>query len=318
MARPFLKWAGGKTQLLRHLLAFAPERFGTYYEPFLGGGALFFALQGVGRFESAALSDINEELINAYLQVRDAVDDLIEALGAHERAYQPLGQQRRAEYYYEVRREPALMSIEGAARTIFLNKTCFNGLYRVNSRGVFNVPHGRHQKPTICDSNGLRAASLALRTVDIRVADFATATTTACRGDFVYFDPPYVPLSDTAHFTAYTSNAFGMADQRRLANTASSLMERGVRFLLSNSSHPDVHQLYTKKGMAPWLVSAGRMINADASARGAINESLISSLASVPIRRTPASMRDRAQRKGGPRRLARPRRSRRLSRARRR
>lgn len=313
MARPFLKWAGGKTQLLRHLLAFAPERFEAYYEPFLGGGALFFALQEAGRFETASLSDINEELINVYVQVRDSVDDLVEVLHAHQGAYQPLSQARRADYYYRIRGEQPMMPIEQAARTIFLNKTCFNGLYRVNSGGSFNVPHGRYQNPTICDIGGLDAASAALQGVDIRVADFDSAVTQASVRDFVYFDPPYVPLSDTAHFTAYTSQAFEMSEQRRLAETAADLMERGARFLLSNSSHPDVDRLYRDKGMSPWLVFAGRMINSDASARGAVRESLICPDSSAPTRRTPASMRARAQRTAGPTRPTRQGRSQRLS-----
>lgn len=300
MARPFLKWAGGKTQLLRHLLAYAPERFETYHEPFLGGGALFFSLQETGRFASAKLSDINEELINAYLQVRDSVDDLAAALQVHQGAYQQLGQAKRADYYYKIRDKQPLMPVDRAARTIFLNKTCFNGLYRVNSAGLFNVPHGRYQNPTICDVAGLSAASAALQGVDIRVADFSDAVARASVRDFVYFDPPYVPLSDTAHFTAYTSQAFEMSEQRRLADTAADLMSRGVRFLLSNSSHPDVERLYQEKGMSPWLVLAGRMINSDASARGAIRESLICPSDSAPTRRTPASMRERARRTAGP------------------
>ena len=205
MARPFVKWAGGKTQLLAELLAAAPAQIETYYEPFLGGGALFFALQAQGRFKRAVLSDSNEELINAYIHVRDHVEQLIHALRVHERKYRSREAEARAEYFYTIRGKRLTCDLGGAANLIFLNKTCFNGLYRVNSSGGFNVPHGRYANPMICDEQNLRAASEALSTVELRVGDFAEAAAEAGTGDFVYFDPPYVPLSTTANFTSYTS-----------------------------------------------------------------------------------------------------------------
>ena len=273
MAKPFIKWAGGKTQLLPQLRAAAPQRIATYYEPFLGGGALFFALQREGRFERAVLSDSNAELIEAYTQVRDNVDDLVEALAVHQRKYR--GAQGGAEYYYRIRAKRPACAVGRAARLIFLNKTCFNGLYRVNSSGQFNVPHGSYTNPTICDGEGLRAASEALRGVELRCADFTEAIAAAESGDFVYCDPPYVPLSETANFTAYTATNFNTADQQRLAAAAASARERGVNVLLSNSGHPEVAQLYRDAGFQLDTVNAMRAINSNGAERGAVREYLI-------------------------------------------
>ena len=276
MAKPFLKWAGGKTALLAELLAAAPGRIETYYEPFLGGGALFFALQAEGRLGRAALSDRNRELINAYIQVRDNVDALIGALHVHQRKY--LAAQDRAEYYYAIRGKRLACSLGGAANLVFLNKTCFNGLYRVNSKGRFNVPHGRYDNPTICDEVNLRAASSALQGVELRVADFADAASAAAAGDFVYFDPPYVPLSQTAHFTAYTAGEFDMNEQKRLAQTAAHLARRGAHVVLSNSGHPDVAEMYASELFTLREVQARRAINAVASGRGPVREYLVQSV----------------------------------------
>jgi DNA adenine methylase len=275
MAKPFLKWAGGKTALLPELLKAAPERIETYYEPFLGGGALFFALQSEGRFDRAVLSDSNRELINAYVQVRDNVDGLIKALGVHQRKYRAA--EDRAEYYYTIRGKKLTCSLGGAANLIFLNKTCYNGLYRVNSKGGFNVPHGRYTNPTICDEANLRAASEALRGVELLVGDFAAAPEQAGAGDFVYFDPPYVPLSETAYFTSYTANEFGMDEQGRLAAAASTLARRGASVALSNSGHQDVAALYREPCFDLAQVKARRNINSKPAERGVVPEYLIRS-----------------------------------------
>lgn len=277
MARPFLKWAGGKTALLPKLLEAAPERIETYYEPFLGGGALFFALQAEGRFQQAVLSDSNEQLINAWTQVRDAPEPLIRALAVYQRKYRERSEEEQAEFYYVVRSKRATCDLGGAARLIFLNKTCFNGLYRVNSRGQFNVPHGRHTNPTICDEENLRAVSEALQEVELQVADFADAPKDATKGDFVYFDPPYVPLSETSNFTAYTKSEFGPKEQRRLAQTAALLARQGASVALSNSGHPEVASLYAPAQFTLHEVHARRAINSIASARGAVSEYLIQS-----------------------------------------
>ncbi len=273
MAKPFLKWAGGKTQLLPQLLARTPARIGTYYEPFLGGGALFFALQREGRFERAVLSDSNADLIGVYAQVRDGVEELIEALAVHQRKYRAASD--RAEYYYRIRGKRPTCGAGAAARLIFLNKTCFNGLYRVNSRGEFNVPHGSYANPTICDENGLRAASAALQEVELRTADFAEAMSAAQAGDFLYCDPPYVPLSETASFTSYTAADFGRTEQQRLAAVAAAARGRGVDVLLSNSGHPEVAQLYRDAGFRLETVEAVRAINSNGAERGAVREYLI-------------------------------------------
>ena len=275
MARPFLKWAGGKTALLSELRNAAPERIETYYEPFLGGGALFFALQAEGRFAQAVLSDSNEQLINAWIQVRDAPDDLIDALAVYQRKYRERSPEERADFYYLIRGKRTGCDLGGAARLIFLNKTCFNGLYRVNSRGEFNVPHGRYANPTICDEANVCAVSEALQGVELRVADFADAPASAGRGDFVYFDPPYIPLSETANFTAYTKAEFGPEEQRRLASTAARLARQGASVVLSNSGHPEVAMLYRTRQFEHVDVKAPRLINSNADGRGAVSEYLI-------------------------------------------
>ncbi len=275
MAKPFLKWAGGKTALLPQLLDAAPERIDTYYEPFLGGGALFFALQAEGRFTRAVLSDSNRELINAYTQVRDNVDGLVRALQVHQRKYRTADD--RAEYYYTIRGKRLTCDLGGAANLIFLNKTCYNGLYRVNSKGAFNVPHGRYQNPTICDEDNLRAVSEALQGVELSVADFAAAPAAAAEGDFVYFDPPYVPVSETSYFTSYTAKDFGMADQERLAAAAARLVQRGSSVVLSNSGHPNVAAIYQGECFDLTHVQARRNINSNSTERGVVREYLITS-----------------------------------------
>lgn len=276
MAKPFLKWAGGKTSLLPELLEASPEQIETYFEPFVGGGALFFALQAAGRFKRAVLSDSNRELINAYVQVRDNVDGLIRALAVHQRKYRE--SEDRAEYYYTIRGKKLTCSLGGAANLIFLNKTCYNGLYRVNSKGRFNVPHGRYVNPTICDEGNLRAASEALQGVELRVADFADGPRLAGAGDFVYFDPPYVPLSGTAYFTSYTAKEFGMVEQERLANTAARLAAQGSLVALSNSGHPDVAAMYRSQAFRLEEVQVRRAINSKAEGRGPVREYLIQSV----------------------------------------
>ncbi|MYD53155.1 MAG: Dam family site-specific DNA-(adenine-N6)-methyltransferase [Chloroflexi bacterium] len=286
MAKPFLKWAGGKTSLLPELLQAAPDQIETYYEPFVGGGALFFALQSAGRFKRAVLSDSNRELINAYVQVRDDVDGLVRALSVHQRKYREAAD--RAEYYYTIRGKKLTCSLGGAANLIFLNKTCYNGLYRVNSKGGFNVPHGRYVNPTICDEGSLRKASEALQGVELRVADFADGPRLAGAGDFVYFDPPYVPLSETAYFTSYTAKEFGMVEQERLARAAAELAERGSRVALSNSGHPEVKSMYSSEVFKLDEVHAKRAINSDAKKRGPVREYLIQSIVNPPFKASSA------------------------------
>ncbi|MCS7072331.1 MAG: Dam family site-specific DNA-(adenine-N6)-methyltransferase, partial [Anaerolinea sp.] len=200
-ARPVLKWAGGKARLLPELLRRIPGRFAGYHEPLMGGGALFFTLASAQVFSRATLSDINPHLMDVYLALRDDVEGVIAALRQH---------QYSEDHYYQVRalRPEDLTLTARAARIIFLNKTCYNGLYRENRAGQFNVPFGRYRNPTICDENNLRAASLVLQGVDIGVRPFTTILDLAHPGDFVYFDPPYHPVSTTARFTQYSKHGF--------------------------------------------------------------------------------------------------------------
>ena len=285
-ARPFLKWAGGKTQILDELVARAPASIDTYYEPFVGGGALFFRLAAdpERRPRHAVLNDLNHELIAAFRAVRDAAGARIERRGELERTYLDLDAEGRGECYYAVRREyreivagEGAGDIEVASRLIFLNKTCFNGLYRVNRRGEFNVPHGRYVRPRILDAAGLEAASAALAGVELRSMDFREACTGAGRGDFVYFDPPFQPLSDTSSFTAYTEGGFGRDDQLRLKFCIDGLRERGAPVLLSNSPDPWVLGLYEGSRYHIGHTPARRAINSRGNGRGPIDELAITS-----------------------------------------
>jgi DNA adenine methylase len=260
--RPFLKWAGGKGQLLEQFQRLLPASRGRYFEPFVGGAALFFSL----RPDRAALSDVNKELIDCYRAVRDDVDGVIAALGEH---------RYDAEHYYAVRSvEPStLPQAKRAARTIYLNKTGFNGLYRVNRSGQFNVPIGRYTKPFFCDRANLRACSRALREVELGVRDFGKILGAAKAGDFVYLDPPYVPLSDTADFTSYIPGGFGLKDQGRLATFFAKLAAKGVYVMLSNSDTPTVRELY--KGFHIDVVLASRSINSNGARRGKVGEVVV-------------------------------------------
>lgn len=264
--RPFLKWAGGKRQLLHRLLSHAPGSYGRFHEPFVGGGALFFALQP----RRAVLSDRNERLIRTYCGVRDHVERVIELLADYQR--------RHDAAFFEAMRQADVDRLDDAhvaAWLIYLNKTAFNGLYRVNSRGQFNVPLGRYENPTICDAVNLRACARALAGAELHVEDFAGVLHRAEPGDFVYFDPPYVPLSPTSNFTGYTRDGFTLDDQRRLRDVALELKRLEVHVLVSNSAAPVVYELYREE-FAIEEVAATRLINSKPEGRGRILELLIS------------------------------------------
>jgi len=280
-ARPFLKWAGGKTQLLPRLLERVPPRIDTYYEPFLGGGALFFALASDPEHapRRAALGDLSAELITAYVTVRDRLPELSRLLAALEARYLDVSHEERRTVYYEVRAQEPGDPVEATARMIFLNKTGFNGLYRVNRQGRFNVPHGRHKRPRILDCEGLEAASRALRGVELLNADFVEVCASAKMGDLVYFDPPFHPLSETSNFTAYTSTEFGKRDQLRLKFLIDDLTERGVDAMLSDSPHPWIVGLYEGSRYEVEQFPARRAINSRADRRGAIDELLVTNYA---------------------------------------
>lgn len=234
VAKPILKWAGGKTQMLGELMPRVPKTYGRYIEPFFGGGALFFSLKP----ENAIIADSNPELINMYLQVAHHVDDVIECLQKYENT---------SEMFYEVRSLDwqTLPKAEAAARTIYLNKTCFNGLYRVNRSGQFNTPFGKYKNPKICDVDALRLASEALRKAEILCGDYILVLEHYAQpGDFVFLDPPYLPISENSDFKRYTKEQFYEDDHVELAKMIGTLHERGCYVILTNSNHPLVHQLY--------------------------------------------------------------------------
>jgi DNA adenine methylase len=274
--RPFLKWAGGKGQLLADFERYYPSRRAVkgYIEPFLGSGAVFFHVQAVLNPDRMVLTDCNSELINAFAAVREDVEKLIELLAEHKKRHDQGGES----YFYKIRNEslPATLSDTArAARLIYLNKTCFNGLYRVNSKGLFNVPFGRYANPTLCDPEALREASKRLQPAKLGVGHFRDVLTSAKKGDFVYFDPPYHPLSGTAYFTSYTEGSFGEEDQRELAQVFRTLAKNGCRVMLSNSDTPLIRELYEDFEIAQVL--ARRNINSRGERRGKIPELVVTS-----------------------------------------
>ncbi len=281
MAKPFVKWAGGKAKLAPRIVAEAPASFSRYHEPFLGAGAVFFALEEARPGLQACLSDANQELIAAFRAVRDNLGGLVAALADISGHYLALDADGRRRFYLDVRARPLLDPVAAAARFIFLNKTGYNGLYRVNASGGFNVPHGRYVNPRVLDREGLLAASKALAHADLQVLDFAAACERAEPGDFVYLDPPYHPLSATASFTAYTSGDFGPADQERLRDAFDYLTRRGVSALLSNSDHPAIHELYAGRAYDIQAVQMSRAINSKGSGRAPISELLISNARAI-------------------------------------
>jgi DNA adenine methylase len=271
--RPILKWAGGKSRLVPQILSRLPQEIGTYYEPFVGGAAVFFALAAEKRFKRAVLGDKNRELVDVYKGVKSDVDAVIALLRDYTRRHDE-------DTYYATRDlDPDTLDLpERAARLIYLNKTGYNGLYRVNRQGRFNVPFGRYDNPKICNEPRLRAAAEALRgrSVSIKVADFEALSDRAEPGDAVYFDPPYVPLTKTASFTGYHSESFGAEEHRRLAGAFASLTRRKVAAVLSNSGGEETERLYEKKGIEVERVFVPRPINSKSSARGAVAELLVS------------------------------------------
>ncbi|MBD2436102.1 DNA adenine methylase [Nostoc sp. FACHB-110] len=265
--RPFLKWAGGKSRLIQQYIPYFPKFYQTYYEPFLGGGAVFFYLQPT----TAILTDINAELITTYLCVRDHVEDLISLLQEHKAKH-------NREYYYSVRSHRCENELEQAARLIYLNKTCYNGLYRVNSQGRFNVPLGNYKNPTICQEKLLIAASKALSSCEIKKADFTYLLASATDSDdFVFCDPPYHPISSTSYFTGYNGNSFGETDQIRLRDVCAELASRGVKVMVCNSDCEFIRNIYAEIGFKIYAIAASRSINSNIQKRGIINELLITS-----------------------------------------
>lgn len=264
---PFLKWAGGKRQLISQMDQYFPRNFKKYIEPFIGGGAIFFYLLP----EEAILIDINKDLINTYNVVKNNVSELIQSLKKHK---------NEKEYYYQIRNIDRnteefneWTNIEKASRIIYMNRCCFNGLYRVNSKGQFNVPFGKYKNPKFCDKENLLAVNKALKNVELVHGSFEKCLDFAEKDDFIYFDPPYVPISKSANFTSYTKDNFGKEDQIRLYEVFKELDERGCKVMLSNSYSDLIADLYSNYQIKE--LRAKRAINSDASKRGAIKELLI-------------------------------------------
>ena len=263
---PIVKWVGGKRQLMFELLKNMPETYNRYFEPFIGGGALFFELQP----QNGYISDMNEELINLYTVVRDDVYELIEDLNKHKVS---------KEYFLKIRnldrteKYNKLSDIQKASRFIYLNRTCFNGLYRVNSQGQFNVPFGNYKNPKIVDAENLINCSKLLKNTEIYCADFSEILNKVQKGDFVYFDPPYVPLNETSSFTSYTKDGFDLDMQFKLRDICDELDSLGVMFMLSNSDTKLVNELYSNYEIKK--VFASRAINANGNGRGKITEVLV-------------------------------------------
>lgn len=265
-ATPILKWAGSKRRLVPELLARMPKKYGRYYEPFAGGAALFFALSP----DRATLGDINTDLVSVYKAVATEPAAVVRGLRRHAAAH-------TARHYYDLRdrwrRRASWSSARRASAFIYFNRTCFNGLWRVNRAGDFNVPMGRYDNPTICEPENLKAAYAALQSAELKSGDFRSTIADAERGDVVYFDPPYVPVSRTANFTSYSSGGFSLDDQRSLADTARELVARGIHVIVSNSDTPMVRKLYV--GFRLDTVKVARSINSDVSGRGEIAELII-------------------------------------------
>lgn len=269
LVTPFVKWVGGKRQLMKEIEKYIPSHFSRYYEPFVGGGAVLFHLQP----KNAVINDRNAELINLYRVIKSHPDELIEDLKGHK---------NDEEYFYDTRlldREKntysELTDIQRASRIIYLNKTCYNGLFRVNNAGEFNAPFGRYKNPAIVNANTIKAVShyLSKNNVQILNTDYKKSLANIRKDAFVYFDPPYDPVSDSANFTGYTKNGFSKRDQVKLKELCDKLHAKGVKFLLSNSSTEFILDLYKDYNIIP--VNAKRAINSNASGRGEVTEVLV-------------------------------------------
>lgn len=287
MAKPFLKWVGGKRKLIPFLMELIPDNIETYYEPFVGGGAFFYALEENKLFKNAVINDFNKELINAYSVIKSNLSQLIYNLQLLKDSYHS---GNKEEFYYIVRNNYYLVknnftgiqasvgnsATERAARFIFLNKCCFNGMYRVNKKGKFNVPFGKHANPPILQSDVLIECEKALTNTIVLNGDFEPAIANAKSGDLIMCDPPYVPISKTSNFTSYTESGFNIAEQERLSKCMKSLANNGVSVIISNSNTEIVRDLYS--GLNIHEVQMARNINSDATKRSKITELVITNL----------------------------------------
>ena len=271
--KPFVKWAGGKRQLIPQIEKHIPKKFSSYFEPFLGGGALLFHLFSENKNLKGSVSDLNSDLVLSYITIRDNLDGLLKSLQKHSDNYFSDSKS----YYYSVRESNPKSQFEKVSRLLFLNRTCFNGLYRVNGKGKFNVPLGRYSNPNIVQEENLRSVNQFLNQnkIIIKCQDFSSTVEKAKKGDFVYFDPPYQPVSKTANFTSYTNRNFGLNDLKRLAKVSNQLAKKGVNVLLSNSSSKQVRDLFSAKYWEIIKIEANRAINSDSNKRTGHSELLI-------------------------------------------
>ena len=294
MAKPFVKWVGGKSQLLEEIRKKYPQKIERYCEPFVGGGAVLFDILQKFQPKEVLINDINKELINTYLQVKNHCEELINQLNELQTQYKKLGQEDRKVLFYEKRTRyntlkvngDELENLEKATLFIFLNKTCFNGLYRVNSKGLFNVPFNNAKNPLICDAENLRLCSQVLQNVILKTGDYKECESFIDEKTFVYIDPPYRPLTQTSAFTSYSENQFLDKEQIELAQFIDNIAKKGSTILASNSDPKNSNEednffdnLYSNFEIE--RVSASRMINANPEKRGAISELLITNIASI-------------------------------------
>ena len=271
-AKPFLKWVGGKGQLLEQFEGLLPKQYNSYFEPFVGGGAVFFSKPK----DKAHINDINKTLVQVYIYIKHDADKVINSLKSLEKEYISKDQLQRKEFYYSLREKYNSLPSEDfdkALYFLFFNKTAFNGIYRENSKGGFNVPMGNYANPKIVDEENIRAVAETLKNTKITSGSFVEAVKDAKAGDFVYFDPPYHPLSETSSFTSYSKDSFTKEDQIKLRDLFVELDKRGVYVMLSNSSAPFVKEIYSNYRQIP--VYATRMINSKSDGRGKISEVVI-------------------------------------------
>ena len=271
--KPFLKWVGGKARVIAQLEQLFPESFNNYFEPFVGGGAVYFDTNA----KTATINDINKSLIGSYINVRDNVDLLINKLNSLQKQYYKLDEDQQKEMFYRIRNEynnaKNYSSVKKSSLLIFLNKTCFNGMYRENKSGGFNVPFGKHRKPTICDETNLRAVSEQLKNTIILSGSYKKAVENAKAGDFIYFDPPYHPLNSTSSFTSYSQDDFIEKDQVELKELIDDLTARGCKVMMSNSYSKFIINLY--KDYKQYKIAVGRSINSNGAKRGKIAEIVV-------------------------------------------
>jgi len=294
LAKPFIKWVGGKSQLLEEIREKYPSKIERYCEPFVGGGAVLFDVLNTFQPKEVLINDINKELINTYSQIKNNCEGMISQLSDLQNIYKNHSQEENKEFFYEKRNRYNELKVNGndaenlekAVLFIFLNKTCFNGLYRVNSKGLFNVPFNNAKNPLLCDEDNLKACSKLLQNVEMKVGDYKECKSFIDSDTFVYIDPPYRPLSQTAAFTSYSENGFSDKEQIELGNFITEISNKGAMVLASNSDPKNANEndnffddLYSQFKIK--RVSASRMINSNAKKRGAIRELLISNIASV-------------------------------------